>query len=129
MIRFCSSGTGRGADLDTEIAARDHDRVGVSRGSSSSASTASAFSIFAITSRVRAGLLGSDRLQVADVGAARADERQRDEVDAELERELEVVRCPSASATGSARDAGKVDALVRADDAADDDARSARGPL
>ena len=61
MIRFWTSGTSAAPDLDAEVAARDHDRVRLARGSSSSASTASAFSIFAITCAVRAGLLDQRR--------------------------------------------------------------------
>ena len=60
-------------------------------------------------------------LQVAHVGG-RADERERDEVDAELERELEVVEVLLRQRRDRQRHAGQVDALVRLDLAADDDA-------
>ena len=69
--------------------------------------------------RVRARLL-DQRAQVAHVGR-RAHERERDEVDAELERELEVGRVLARDRRDRQRDARQVDALVRADDAADDD--------
>ena len=50
--------------------------------------------------RARAGVL--DQLaQIADVGRG-ADERERDVVDVELEREVEVLEVLAASATGSA---------------------------
>ena len=70
---------------------------------SSSASTASAFSIFAITCAVRSLLL-DQRLQVAHVGGG-AHERQRDEVACRARARTPGPRGPCASATesGSAR--------------------------
>ena len=76
--------------------------------------------------RVRARLL-DQRAQLAHV-VGRAHERQRDEVDAELERELEVVDVLRRQRRDRERDAGEVHALVRADRAADDRPRSARAP-
>ena len=77
--------------------------------------------------RRRAGRL-DQRLQRLHVGG-RADERERDVVDAELERELEVVDVLARQRRDRERDAGQVDALVRGDDAADEHlaARAARG--
>ena len=112
MIRFCSSGTVAGADLDAEVAAGDHHRVGL---------------VEDVVERVdRLGLLDlrdhaarragcRDELpQLADV-VGRADERERDVVDPELERELEVVAGPSPSATGSAAATpGRLTPLLRA---------------
>ena len=89
-----------------------------SASTSSSASTASAFSIFAITRACEPGWR-DDRLQVAHVGG-RADERERDEVDAELERELEVAQVLPRQRRDRERDAGQVDALVRLHLAADE---------
>ena len=86
---------------------------------SSSSSTASAFSIFAITRAVRAGLLDPTP-ELADVVGG-AHEGERDEVDAELEREREVVEVLRRQRRDRQRHAGKVHALVRADGAADDD--------
>ena len=62
--------------------------------------------------RVRARLL-DQRAQVAHVGR-RAHERQRDVVDAELERELEVVDVLPRQRRDRQRHARQVDALVRA---------------
>ena len=90
----------RRADLDAEVAARDHHRVGLARARRRATSTASAFSIFAITCACEPACSISARSSRTSVG--RADERERDEVDAELERELEVVDVLRASATGSA---------------------------
>ena len=88
MIRFWSSGTAAGADLDAQVAAGDHHRVGAST-IVPSACTASAFSIFAIT-RACEPALSMQRAQIADV-VRRAHERQRDVVHAQIEREGEVV--------------------------------------
>ena len=59
-------------------------------------------------------------LQVAHVGS-RAHERQRDEVHAEVERELEVVHVLARERRDRNRNAWDVHALVRRDDAAGDD--------
>ena len=105
MIRFCSSGT-RCAPISTPRSPR-------------ATITASALGEHVVEHvdrlglldlrdhvRVRAGLL-DQRAQVAHVGE-RADERERDEVDADPERELEVdgVLLASATGSGAARPAG-----------------------
>ena len=89
----------RGADLDAEIAARDHHRVGLAR---IVVERLDRLGLLDLGDHVRgrAGRL-DQRPQRLDVGG-RAHERERDEVDAELERELRGRRCPSASTTGSA---------------------------
>ena len=126
MIRFCSSGTVARADLDAEIAARDHQRVGLARAISSSSSTASAFSIFAITARVEPRAR-DELLQLADVGR-RADERERDVVDAEPEREARDRAGPSRSATGpGSATPGRLTPLFERDLAADERRGSGRG--
>src|SRR5918995_561776 len=58
--------------------------------------------------------------QVADVGRG-ADERQRDEVDAEVQRELQVLGVLARQRRDRDRHAGQVHALVRRDRPADDD--------
>ena len=97
------------------------------RAPASRSSTASAFSIFAIT-RARRAALADDLLELAHVGRG-AHERERDVVDAEAERELEVDRCPSRSGDGiGIGDARQVDALVRLDLRRRRRRCSARGP-
>ena len=116
MIRFCSSGTSA-APISTPRSPRATMTASDSARISSSAAIASAFSILAITWAVRAARL-DQRAQRAHV-RGRADERQRDEVDAELQRKLEVVDVLARERRDRERDAGQVDALVRRDDAAD----------
>ena len=99
MIRFWISGTSARADLDAEIAARDHHRVGLGEDVVEHVDRLGLLDLRDHV-RVRARLL-DQRAQVAHVGG-RAHERERDEVDAELERELEVGGVLRASATGSA---------------------------
>ena len=125
MIRFCSSGTDRGPDLDAEVAARDHDRVRLGedrrrarrppRPSRSSRSP-----------RACEPRLLDQRAQVADVGG-RADERQ-----------ARRSRRPSASASSrspmsfgvsdgiGSGTPGRLTPLCELTDAADDD--RAAGP-
>ena len=118
MIRFWSSGTEADADLDAEVAARDHDRVGLGEDLVEHVDRLGLLDL-GDHLRVRARLL--DQLaQLADVGG-RAHERERDVVDPELQRELEVADVLRRQRRDRQRDAGKVHALVRADHAADDD--------
>jgi hypothetical protein len=70
--------------------------------------------------RARASLL-DQRLQVADV-RSRTHEGECDEVDADAQRKFEVVDVLASEGRDRDRDAREVDTLVRADDAADDDA-------
>ena len=117
MIRFCRSGTAT-APISTPRSPRATITASASRRMSSSTATASAFSIFAITCAVEPDASISV-LQRLDVRRG-ADERERDEVAAELERELEVVDVLLRQRRDRERDSGEVDALVRADRAGDD---------
>ena len=126
MIRFCSSGT-VAAPISTPRSPRATITPSASVTMSSSASTASAFSIFAITRRRRAPRR-DELLQLADV-RGRPDERQRDEVDAEPERELEVVQVLLGERRDRDATPGQVHALVRGDLAADDDAAAGAAAL
>ncbi len=108
-----------GTDLDAEIAARDHHRVGDVEDRSRAASTASLSSIFAITQA------GEPAASIRDLSAATsvcgADERLRDVVDAECEREVEIGEVLVRQRRHGERDARDVHALVRLDDPARDD--------
>ena len=117
MIRFCNERHERGPDLDAEVAARDHDRVGLLEDLVERVDRLRLLDLRDHV-RVRAGLL-DQRAQVAHVGG-RAHERERDEVDAQLERELQVVHVLARERGNRDRDAGQVHALVRGDDAAVD---------
>ena len=68
---------------------------------------------------VRAGLL-DQQAQVANV-RSRADERERDVVDPELQGELEIADVLRSQRRDRQRNAGQVDTLVRRDGTADDD--------
>ena len=93
---------------------------------SSSAATASAFSIFAITWAVEPDASISV-FSACDVGR-RADERERDEVDAERRARTRGRRCPCASATGSAAARpGRLTPLCELTVAADEDLAARRG--
>ena len=118
MIRFCSSGT-VAAPISTPRSPRATITASASASTSSSASTASAFSIFAITRAVepRSRMIA---LQLAHVRRG-AHERERDVVDAEAERELEIDEVLLGQRRNRDRHAGKVDALVRLHPATDDD--------
>ena len=125
MIRFWISGTSAGP-ISTPRSPRATITASVSASTSSRTSTASDFSIFAITCACEPACSIS-AAQVAHV-RGRAHERERDEVDAELERELEIDDVLRRQRRDRQRDAGQIDALVRGDDAADDHlaARAAR---
>ena len=105
----------RDPDLDAEVAACDHHRVGLLEDLVQRVDGLRLLDLGDHV-RVRAGLL-DQRAQVAHVGG-RAHERERDEVDAQLERELQVVHVLARDRGNRDRDAGQVDALVRGDDAA-----------
>ena len=111
---------GRGADLDAEVAARDHDRVG---GADDRVQLVERLGLLDLGDDVGLRVGGVQELaQPAAVGG-RAHERERDVVDAERERELEVGEVllrHRGDGDGHARD---VDALVGADRAADHDQR------
>ena len=105
------------ADLDAEVAARDHDAV---RLAEDVVEHRNRFRLLDLGDHVsgRAGRLdqGLQRLHVR----RGTDERERDVVDPELERELEVVDVLARQRRDRQRDTGQVDALVRRDDAADE---------
>ena len=107
----------RRPDLDAEIAARDHHRVGLGEDVVEDVDRLGLLDLRDHV-RVRAGLL-EQRAQVADVGR-RADERERDEVHAGLERPVEIGEVLARERRDRHRDAGEVHALVRADEPADD---------
>ena len=108
----------RRADLDAEVAARDHDCV---RLDDDRLERLDRLGLLDLRDHVRRRALRLDAAaQVADV-VGRADERERDEVDSELEREGEVVDVLGRQGRDRQRDAGQVDALVRLDAAADHD--------
>jgi hypothetical protein len=104
--------------LDAQVAAGDHDRV-ERVDDVVQVATACGFSILAMTGTCGAELV-HDRVHVVDV-AGRADEGQRDHVDAVVPAPSAGRRRPSRSARDAHRDAGQVDALVVAHPAADDD--------
>ena len=118
----------RRADLDAEVAARDHDRVGLLEHVVEDVDRLRLLDLRDHV-RVRARLL-DQRAQVAHV-RGRADEGERDEVDVDPERELEVARVLHRQRRDRDRDPRQVDALVRGDPPADDDgaARTAAGDL
>ena len=127
MIRFWSERHLGGADLDAEVAAGDHHRVAPRSRIASSAATASAFSIFAITRACEPAPRSA--CASAATSAARADERERDVVDAERERERRGRRGPSRVSDGiGQRHAGRLTPLCGSTDAADDDRRSSARP-
>ena len=108
----------RRPDLDTEVAARNHHGVRLGQHLVERLDRLRLLDLRDHL-RVRAGLL--DQLaQVANVGGG-ADEGERDEVGPQTECELEVVDVLPRQGRNRDRDAGKVDALVRADAPTDDD--------
>ena len=109
----------RGPDLHPEIPPRDHHRVGLGQDVVEDVDRLGLLDLRDHV-RVRAGLL-DQRLQIPDVGG-RPHERQRDAVHAQLERELEVFQVLARERRDRDRDSGEVHALVRADEAADEDA-------
>ena len=106
------------ADLDAQVAAGDHDRVRLLEDRGQRVDRLRLLDLGDHVG-VDAGLL-DQLLEVADVGG-RAHERERDEVDAEPECELEVVRVLSSQGRNRHRNARNVHALVRGDGPADDD--------
>ena len=97
MIRFWTSGTAAGP-ISTPRSPRATMTASEALMIASSSSSASAFSIFAITCAFASAALKQLAQSAAVVG--RADERERDVVDAERERELEVVQVLLGHATG-----------------------------
>ena len=93
MIRFWMQRHERRPDLDAEVAARDHHRVGLGEDVVEDLDRLGLLDLRDHV-RVRARLL-DQRAQVADVGG-RADERERDEVDAESRARTRGRRCPCA---------------------------------
>ncbi len=115
----------RGADLDAEVAASDHHRVGLVE---DLVERLDRLRLLDLRDHARRrAVLADDRLQVADVGG-RAHERQRHEIHAEPERELEIVDVLLRERRNRQRDAGQVHALVRLHLATDDHA-AARATL
>ena len=113
------------ADLDAEVAAGDHHRVGLVE---DRVERVDGLGLLDLRdhARVRPCLL-DQRTQVADVGGG-ADEGERDEVDAELERQLEVIHVLARDGRDRNRDARQVDPFVRGDDATGEH-RAARAAL
>ena len=126
MIRFCRSGTATAPDLDPEVAARDHHRVRLAQ---DVVQHGNGLRLLDLRDHVRgrSGRL-DQRLQRLHV-RGRAHERERDEVAAELERELEIVDVLPRQRRDRERDAGQVDALVRDDRAADEHLAAGSAPL
>ena len=118
MIRFWTSGTAAGP-ISTPRSPRATMTASEALTIASSSSSASAFSIFAITMRLRVG--GVQELAEPAAVRGRADEGERDVVDADRERELEVGEVLLGQRGHRDGDARDVDALVRADRAADRD--------
>ncbi len=105
------------ADLDAEVAARDHHAV---REAEDVVESRDCLGLLDLRDHVGGRPGGLDqRLQRLHVGGG-TNERERDEIDAELERELEVVDVLAGQRRDRQRDAGEVDALVGGDDAADE---------
>ena len=119
MIRFCSSGT-----VAAPISTPRSPRATITASASSKDLLERLDRLCLLDLRDHAGrraVLPDDRLQVAHVGRG-AHERERDEVGAQPERELEIVEVLLRQRRDRHRDAGQVDALVGPDLAADDDA-------
>ena len=120
----CSSGAeddpllderhGRRADLDPEVAARDHDRVG---GAHDRVQLLERLGLLDLGDDVRLGVGGVQELAQSSAVRGGADERERDVVDADRERELEVAQVLLRHRRDRDRDARDVDALVRSDGA------------
>ena len=116
----------RRADLDTEIAARDHHRV---RLLEHVVQRVDGFGLFDLRNHVSVrSLLLDERLQIANVGS-RPHERERDEVAAQLERKLQIAEILAGQRRDRDRNTGQVDALLRRDDSADDDSTSSAARL
>ena len=113
--RFCTTGT-CSSGISTPRSPRATITPSKARTISSSRATASGFSIFAITGR-RMPTCVHHPVHELDV-LGRADEGQRDEVDAEPQRELQVLGVLVRHRRHADRDAGQRQALVVADDAA-----------
>ena len=107
--------------LEAEIAARDHHAVGRRRGSRRDARAPAGRSIFAISGTSAPGAIGN-RSRREDI-VRRLHEAERDQVDAELEAESQVLFVLRRHRAGRQPHAGRVDALVLAERAAVDDAR------
>jgi len=100
----------RRADLDTQIAAGDHDGIGFRE---DLVERRDRLGLLDLRDHVRGGATRLDqRAEGANVGC-RADERERDEVDLELHRELEIVQVLARDRRDRERYAGQIDALVR----------------
>ena len=108
----------RGPDLHPEIPPRDHHRVGLGQDVVEDVDRLGLLDLRDHV-RVRAGL-DEQGAQVAHV-RRRADEGERDEVHARLERPVEVRHVLPRQRRDRDGHTGKVDALVRADEAAGDD--------
>ena len=112
MIRFCRrAGRGR-ADLDAEVAARDL-TASVSARMSSRTSTASAFSILAMTCACEPACSSRAR-RSSRTSAGEPTNRSATKSTPDLERESRW-QCPCGQRRDRQRDARKVDALVRCD--------------
>jgi hypothetical protein len=116
----------RRADLDAEVAARNHDRVGLDEHVVECVDRLRLLDLRDHV-RMRARLL-DQRLQVPHVGGG-THERERDVVHAEIERELEVVDVLARQRGDRNRDARQVHALVRGHGPADEDAAARTAAL
>ena len=123
MIRFCTSGTSSGP-ISTPRSPRATMTASASASTSSSASTASDFSIFA----GGRAFLRDELFEIADV-RCRPHERERDEVAAELQRELEVLEILARERRDRDRDTWEIHALVRRHRPTDDDAAASAAGL
>ena len=114
ITRFCRNGTSSSGH-STPRSPRATMNPSKALITSSRLSMACGFSILAITGKQHALLL-HDLADVLDV-AGRADERQRDEVDAQVQTPAQVLDVLLRHGRHADRDAGQVDALVVADPA------------
>ena len=107
----------RGADLDAEVAPRHHHGVRLGQDLVESGDRLGLLDLGDHVGRGAACLdQGAERPHVG----CGANERESDEVDIELHRELEVFEILARDRRNRKRYAGQVDTLVRRDDAADD---------
>ena len=116
----------RGTDLDAEVAARDHHRVGLGE---HVVEDVHGLRLLDLRDHVRVrARLRDQRAQVADV-RRRADEGERDEVRPGLDGPVEVGDVLARERGNRYRHAGEVHALVRADEPADDHRARRATPL
>ena len=108
---------GRCADLDSEVTARDHDRVGLAQHFVEHLDRLGLLDLR--DHACRRPVLSDDLVQIADVGR-RAHEREGDVVDVERQRELEIVEILRRQRGNRDRDPRQIHALVRLDLAANE---------